>query len=420
MPINMMINILGSVGAGGKNQLADVRAVQTQLNGLMNPPRRPLTVDGKSGPKTETMIRDFQRSVCGFRRGDGRVDPGGKTLTALNQPMSEGKWAGMSMMPDDARPSTPAAPVAGGADGPLSIPAGRLTPAEATLLQQLAKGMLGTAQVKSDPQTKAAVEGWLDAFVKGPLQDIKALLTSGGFVMEIVQKAKFAEIANTLRTLHQLKFGNWEATVTAIASISKGRSAGSILRGFAAMGQSQKIANAFSKAGNVMIALGIIVAVVEAKNHWDKGDYGAAFKELYKCFMGIGVPLAAVGDGIQSLVQYMYPNWTNAREGSAFFAFVKAFNVLDHGGNAVDAMVSIVQTCINSFKKGELDQVTLQRLVDRMRDSSASVFVALGEELGDAYYDATVEGGKKGEELGEYIGERWGADLLPIVKFFDL
>lgn len=86
MPINSSLYISGSVGVGGLNKRDDVTAVQQRLNDFMNPPRQKLAVDGLSGPKTARVIRDFQKSVMGFRRGDGRVDPDGKTIREAGIP----------------------------------------------------------------------------------------------------------------------------------------------------------------------------------------------------------------------------------------------------------------------------------------------------------------------------------------------
>lgn len=92
MTILHAIGITAAVGRGGRNHPADVRTVQTRLNDLMGPSRERLSVDGISGPKTRGMIGDFQRNVLNFRNPDERVDPGGKTVRALNDPNSATLW----------------------------------------------------------------------------------------------------------------------------------------------------------------------------------------------------------------------------------------------------------------------------------------------------------------------------------------
>jgi peptidoglycan hydrolase-like protein with peptidoglycan-binding domain len=88
LPVFVTRYISASVGAGGANQQADVRAVQQLLNTFILAQRLPgraiLTVDGKIGPNTINAIRDFQRIFVGMRNPDGRVDAGGRTLEKLN------------------------------------------------------------------------------------------------------------------------------------------------------------------------------------------------------------------------------------------------------------------------------------------------------------------------------------------------
>ncbi|MBV9883330.1 MAG: peptidoglycan-binding protein [Sphingomonadaceae bacterium] len=75
----------GSVGAGGINRVGDVRAVQELLNrhiarlGLAR-----LQADGAIGPKTLDAIRRFQTMVMSLVMPDGRVDPQGRTVRALD------------------------------------------------------------------------------------------------------------------------------------------------------------------------------------------------------------------------------------------------------------------------------------------------------------------------------------------------
>jgi hypothetical protein len=77
--------ITGSVGRGGKNYPpSDVMTVQYLLNcvpATQGGPTRELAVDGAAGPRTIAAIEGFQRKLGGF--ADGRVDPGGATLRAL-------------------------------------------------------------------------------------------------------------------------------------------------------------------------------------------------------------------------------------------------------------------------------------------------------------------------------------------------
>lgn len=82
----MAKKISGSVGKGGKNKPADVRIVQELLNANISKitPLRSLVVDGDVGPKTVNVIEEFQRRVVGMTRPDGRVDPGGRTITSLH------------------------------------------------------------------------------------------------------------------------------------------------------------------------------------------------------------------------------------------------------------------------------------------------------------------------------------------------
>ncbi len=92
MAITSSIGITTSVGTGGRNIQRDVSTIQQRLNELMGVSRQHLVVDGKCGRKTNGMIADFQRSVLKFRQPDSRVDPRGRTITALNAPNSATVW----------------------------------------------------------------------------------------------------------------------------------------------------------------------------------------------------------------------------------------------------------------------------------------------------------------------------------------
>jgi hypothetical protein len=74
----------GSVGAGGRNNAADVKVVQGALNRI-GPPFGPesLATSGSSSATLEAALKTFQRFAVGSAKPDGRVDPGGSTFRAL-------------------------------------------------------------------------------------------------------------------------------------------------------------------------------------------------------------------------------------------------------------------------------------------------------------------------------------------------
>lgn len=73
-------SIQAAVGQGGANNKADVRLVQELLVGA----GYKITVDGLIGQQTIGAIRQFQKSIFNGW-SDGRVDPGGKTFSSLQQ-----------------------------------------------------------------------------------------------------------------------------------------------------------------------------------------------------------------------------------------------------------------------------------------------------------------------------------------------
>jgi peptidoglycan hydrolase-like protein with peptidoglycan-binding domain len=81
-----MQKIAASVGRGGKNNASDVEVVQRLLNRQsLTGISVPLKVDGIIGDKTIGRVEAFQKQVVKLTQPDGRVDPNGRTLTALNK-----------------------------------------------------------------------------------------------------------------------------------------------------------------------------------------------------------------------------------------------------------------------------------------------------------------------------------------------
>lgn len=82
-----MIDIDQSVGKGGKNRPIDVIEIQNLIdnNDLYTRLPTPLPLTGINDARLEKAIESFQKNHPGLNVIDGRVDPHGKTLQALNQ-----------------------------------------------------------------------------------------------------------------------------------------------------------------------------------------------------------------------------------------------------------------------------------------------------------------------------------------------
>ena len=82
-----MREISASVGRQGRNKRVDVSTVQDLLNEHLKSIGRkhPLIVDGRVGDKTINAIVRFQQRIVGTHNPDGRVDPKGQTIRALNE-----------------------------------------------------------------------------------------------------------------------------------------------------------------------------------------------------------------------------------------------------------------------------------------------------------------------------------------------
>lgn len=86
--------IATSVGLGGRNDLADVAAIQILLNlnaARFKPANPPLLgVDGRIGKNTIQRISDFETQAMGLPQSDGLIAPGDATIRALLAGLPEG------------------------------------------------------------------------------------------------------------------------------------------------------------------------------------------------------------------------------------------------------------------------------------------------------------------------------------------
>lgn len=120
-----MAGISRSVGKGGVNQAADVKLVQQLLAGFIRQSGgQPLNASGMIDNATINAILQFQAKALKLLSPDGRVDPGGRTITAL--------------LKDAAKPGVPAPPALGGS-----------VPGTDTILVTYSSGVPPTAQLVS-------------------------------------------------------------------------------------------------------------------------------------------------------------------------------------------------------------------------------------------------------------------------------
>ena len=108
----MEVRLGGSVGKGGLNCLTDVASVQQLLNEHLPPRVKPLEIDGDAGPLTIDLIARWQRRHGIMSHPDGRIDPGGPTLRALNrsQPLRSIPRAAVRRAPPTGTPRAGAPP----------------------------------------------------------------------------------------------------------------------------------------------------------------------------------------------------------------------------------------------------------------------------------------------------------------------
>lgn len=367
MAILSAISIRGSVGYRAKNDSTDVRTIQTRLNALMKPPRAQLTVDGRSGPKTEQMIFDFQKVVVRMGRPDAVVDPGGATLRALNDPSSESKWAQASAPP----PSTPAPSQPGGIT--VRYPA-NASPIEKQTIDLLAQ----SAAASGDPAAMQVLDmmtqdEWYKHF-KNALNGIGAAQWASEFGYAI------KGMKNVGMTTQDIL---WLFKTIANSPLKDGKAFSQF---FAMMKGRPELAGAvgrLKKGGNVLNVAAVIFCAIEVVNHFNAGRPGAALAEIYGTTMQMALPWAGAIDAVQSVAEAYAPGLKSSPAAAYFFRLLNAINPIGCGKTAVDAVTTIIETAIVSHQKGTFDTSKLELLVSRMKNTPMNVFVGWGETLGD-------------------------------------
>jgi hypothetical protein len=369
MPINQTIFITGSVGSGGANQSTDVMAIQQQLNGLMNPPRVQLAIDGRCGPKTCGMIADFQRCVLGVQRPDGRVDVNGRTLGALNDPQSEGKWARMSMGP----PSVGGPPPIGG----------NLTPLEQQQLDAL------RAQAASRPDA-APAQDFLAYIAENEVATLKMLLNVQGagqvpieFLLGLANLRRAGFTAKELVQMFYFASQHGLARMRGVANC------------MLFVGKGPQIAGVLKSIGDIATVLQILATTVVVVDHLRAGRYGPAFAEIYATGMGMAVPWAGFLNAMQELLYAFNPNAKNDSKFQAMMRFMLAIDPIGAGKVAIDTGATFIQMAAKALFSNNVQGNDLDDLVARMRNSPMRFWVEIGDstgnwmgdKFGDWYYE---------------------------------
>lgn len=97
MPSTSFVRLTGSVGREGNNAVLDVMAVQHLINAYPPFGQPPLVTDGRCGPRTIAAIEAVERYHLGLAGPDGKIDPAGPTLAALNMARKTGGLRGAPM-----------------------------------------------------------------------------------------------------------------------------------------------------------------------------------------------------------------------------------------------------------------------------------------------------------------------------------
>jgi peptidoglycan hydrolase-like protein with peptidoglycan-binding domain len=362
MPIYSSIAIRASVGRGGRNESADVMAIQKRLNDLMNAPRVKLAVDGRCGPKTESMIADFQKGVLGTPHPDGKVDPNGGTIRALNDGASEGKWARMSMAPVTGGPG----PFPGSSHNNSSSGGSR----GQQLLQEAA--MAQNSGVSFDEIRRSLIDSGFPPFKSflGSISKAEEARTIIGVWKQIrsfgFSASEAAQIYNELAKLDPSK------TKAFFEAASKPGS---------------KLAGTLGKLAKFGDKVNMAMVLIEVGDKMAQGDYLYGTTEMYKQFMGKAIPWAGAIEGLQSIVEGFMPA---SAKNSDVFKVMRACDPVGLGAVGVDAVGTLAIGLVEMVTTGQMDSARLSRLVDRMKSGPTKFFAEMGENLGASIYEMSL------------------------------
>ncbi len=359
MPIYSSIGIRASVGRGGRNETTDVSAIQKRLNDLMNSPRVKLMVDGRSGPKTEAMIADFQKVVLGTPQPDGKVDPNGATIRALNDGGSEGKWARMSMAPPGAPGPFPGfnQPNSGGSRGQQLLQEAAQAQNSGISFDEIRRGLIDTGfppfksflgTVTKADEARNIIAAW-------------KLIRGYGF-----SAPEAARIYTEIAKMDPKK------TIAFFEAVAKPGS---------------KLAGSLAKLARAADKVNMVIVLIEVGDKMAQGDYLYGTAEMYKQFMGKAIPWTGAVEALQSVVEGFMPA---SAKNSDVFKVMRACDPIGLGAVGVDTVGTLAIGLVEMVITGKMGAGRLDRLVSRMKSGPTAFFAELGENLGDSVYEMSL------------------------------
>src|SRR6056297_1131365 len=167
----------------------------------------------------------------------------------------------------------------------------------------------------------------------------------------------------------------------------KGIDAGTRFLG--SLGKYPQLAAKLKSLGRAAVIAGVVVAVIEAGNHFRKGDIGPGMAEIYGLVMGIAVPWAALIDAAQSLLFAYFPDLEGSYKVRYALRFLNAINPIGAGNTAIDSGYTMVKMVGQRIATGEWNMRELDYLVNRMENSPMRLFTEAGEFWGDVLGDLT-------------------------------
>jgi hypothetical protein len=163
-----------------------------------------------------------------------------------------------------------------------------------------------------------------------------------------------------------------KAIIPVLANDSKGDKL--VLAILEAEGPLTSVLKGLSKAGKLAA---ILFMIGQIYGYCEQSEYGAAASEFYKTGIGMGVPIGALIDATEGIVTKMLGTGVDHKNLRILWKVLRGFNPVAMGGAAVDIFGTLVQMMVSK----KADDQRLDRLIGRLKNSPAQVWLELGEKI---------------------------------------